>query len=165
MKILVTYYSSTGNTKNIAEAIAAGCGADLEQIQDTDKRAESMGYLRFGYEAMAKCSCKIEPPEHDPGQYDLVIVGSPIWALNMPPPTRAYVTEQGSRFKSVAFFCTQSYAGGDGIFKEMAEICGKQPIATLIVSETDLKYEREKQKVPEFCDALNQIPEGAHAAT
>ena len=54
MKVLVVYYSRTGNTKFVAEAIAQSLEADIEEIKDKKNRMGVFGFLRCGYEAIFK---------------------------------------------------------------------------------------------------------------
>lgn len=150
MRILVAYYSSTGHTKQIAEAIGKACGADLEQIQDVESRAGFLGYLRSARQAVMKQACKIRDVAKDPSHYDLVLLGTPVWAWNLSPPMRAYISERASKFRVVGFFCTEGGAGGAGVFKQMAELSGKQPAATLIVTEAELKSSSYSDKLQAF---------------
>lgn len=154
MRILVAYYSWTGHTKQIAEAIAKACDADLEEIQDVEDRAGFFGYLRSAYHALTKRIGRIRIAAKDPADYDLVVLGTPVWAWNLSPPMRAYVSEQAAKFGEVGFFCTEGGAGGDGVFKQMAELSGKQPVATLIVTEAELKSSNYGDKLQEFGRAL-----------
>ena len=54
MKVLVVYYSRTGNTRFVAEAIAQSLEADIEEIKDGKNRMGVFGFLRRGYEAIFK---------------------------------------------------------------------------------------------------------------
>ena len=160
MKILVVYFSLTGNTKTIADAIASEIPADIEQIKDAVKRTGIFGYLQTGYEAIFKRVIPIEPSGHNPGQYDLVVIGTPVWAWAMSSPVRTYITEHSAKFSSVAFFCTEGGAGGKGVFKEMAGLCGKQPIATLEITEPDLRSGADKEKLKPFIQSISQFGDG-----
>lgn len=81
MKVLVVYYSQTGNTKLVAEAIAESLNADIEEISDEKDRAGVFGFLRSGYEAIFKKLTETQQPiKHKPEEYDLTIIGSPVWA-------------------------------------------------------------------------------------
>jgi len=51
-KILVVFYSRTGNTKKVGEAIAGELNCDTEQIMDVKSRMGIFGWLRSGREAM-----------------------------------------------------------------------------------------------------------------
>lgn len=154
MRVLVVYYSWTGHTKQVAEAIAKACDADLEKIQDVKDRAGFFGYLRSAYHALTKQVDGIRAAVKDPADYDLVVLGTPVWAWNLSPPMRTYISAQSAKFGDVGFFCTEGGAGGDGVFKQMAELSGKRPVATLIVTEAELKNSDYGDELQEFAQDL-----------
>ena len=103
---LVVYYSLTGNTRHVAEAIAAALNADLEIIEDTFNRDTSLGRPRSAIEGLLGLRSSITPPKHDLSEYDLVVVGTPVWSARLSSPVRAYLSQQRASLKRVAFFCT-----------------------------------------------------------
>lgn len=137
-RILVVYFSRSGHTQKIAEEIARSLGADLEAISDPTPRSGFAGYLRCGFEASFKRLVEIAAATHDPGEYDLVIVGTPIWDMSLSSPVRSYLHRYQDRLKAVAFFCTCGGSGGDRVFAQMARVSGHAPVATLIVREAEL---------------------------
>ncbi|MFH2027554.1 MAG: hypothetical protein ABIJ08_00305 [Nanoarchaeota archaeon] len=89
MKTLITYYSRTGTTRKVANEIAVQLGCDTDEIIDKTKRSGPLGYITSGRDAMKKSLTEIETKK-DPSQYDLVIIGTPIWAWTMAPAIRTY---------------------------------------------------------------------------
>ena len=150
MKILLTYFSHTGNTQKIAKAIAAKYDADIEQIKETDDRVGVSGYLAAGRDALFKRHGSIQSAHKDPAQYDLTILGTPIWAWSVSPPVRTYINEHKSSFNQVAFFCTEGGSGGKRAFQQMADLIGKQPVATLEITEPELKAGTDLEKLGKF---------------
>jgi flavodoxin len=150
MKTLVIYFSHTGHTQKIAEEIAANFESDMEQIKEVGERIGASGYLAAGRDAMLKRPGSIQPTHKDPAQYDLVFLGTPIWAWSVSPPMRAFITANRSKINQVAFFCTEGGSGGERAFRQMAELMGKQPVATLEVTEPDLKSGLDKEKLSTF---------------
>jgi len=139
MKILVVVYSRTGNTLSVARRIAEYLEANLEVIDDKTNRKGVLGFLRSGYEALMKRIPAIAEPKQDPGNYDLVIIGTPIWAGRMSSPIRAYLTRFKGRFKQVALFATSGTGGHVKAFEEMAEISGAKLVATIELTMEQLK--------------------------
>lgn len=88
-KILIIYYSRTGFTKKVAEELAAEWKCNVEAIEDVKSRGGFMGYMRSVFEALKKKLPDIKPMQTDPSQYKLVVIGSPVWASNIPSPVRA----------------------------------------------------------------------------
>ena len=102
MNGLIVYFSRTGRTRKVAEAIQALTGFDIEEIKEAKGRGGPIGWLKSGMESTRKMLPRIEAPQHDQASYDLVVIGTPIWASNMSSPVRAYITNHGSDIKTVA---------------------------------------------------------------
>jgi len=148
VKVLAVYYSRTGNTKLVAEAIAQGLEADVEEIKDERNRMGVFGFLRCGYEAIFKKLTDIEVSKKNLEGYDLIIVGSPVWAGRLSSPVRTYLHLYGHKFKNVAFFVT--YGMGKGkVFSQIEELC-KLPTATLEVKDEEIELGEYIKKVEEF---------------
>ena len=154
MKCLVVYYSLGGNTKAIAEQIASQCNADIEQIRDVDQRSGIWAMISSGREAMFNRPTRIQPSKTDPGQYDLVILGTPVWAWTMSSPMRAYLNQHAGRFKQVAFFCTEGGSGGERTFRNMSTLVNKPPLTTLELTEADLKRPAEENGLQAFIGTI-----------
>jgi flavodoxin len=153
---MVVYYSRTGHTRTIAEAIAAARSADMEEIVATGSRRGLLGWLRSAREAWLKKPAAINAAKRDPTAYDLVVLGSPVWASSISSPMRAYLVANGAKLKRIALFCTLGGAGGDKTLREMAELCGKEPVATTMVTEQELRSEASHAKVAAFLGAINE---------
>ena len=151
---LVVYYSLTGHTRRIAEAIAAAHDADLEAIEDTFNRNTNLGNLRSAVEGLLGLRSGITPPRHDLSTYDLVVVGTPIWSVRLASPVRAFLSQQRASFRRVAFFCTQGAIGGGWALRGMARICGQQPIARMIISERHLDTPVAERKIARFVSEI-----------
>lgn len=149
-KVLVVCFSRTGFTQRLAEDIAARCGADVEILRDVRSRTGVFGYLRSAREALKQRLIDIEPPRFDPAVYDVVLIGTPVWASHVSSPVRAYVTAQRDRFKRVAFFCTQGGSGAPKVLAELETLCGLKPLATLVANDADIKAGRISEAVGRF---------------
>lgn len=156
-KTLVVYYSLTNHTQKIAQLIAQGVGADIERILDVQSREGVLGYLRSGRESMLQRTSQIQPVKEDPSDYGLTIIGAPVWSWNLSPPMRSYAIAQKSKFKRVAFFCTEGGSGGARLFRQLQTLCGKPPVATLEVTEGELKSGAYAGKVEEFIRQISSV--------
>jgi flavodoxin len=154
MKILIAYYSRTGTTKKIAETLAEKLGADVEEIRDTVDRRGIRGYLTSGRDAMKKNLTKLEVLKFSPKEYDLVIVGTPIWGWNMSVPIRTYLTENKDQFPKVAFFCTMGGSGDEKAFLEMEKITDRKPLATLGLKTVEVVKSNFYEKLEKFVGEL-----------
>ncbi len=152
---LVVYYSLTGHTRQIAEAIAAAHEADLEVIEDTFNRDTGLGRPRSAIEGLLGLRSSITPPKHDPSEYDLVVVGTPVWSARLSSPVRAYLNQQRASLERVAFFCTQGGIGGKWALQNMATVCGQRPIARMIISESQLNTPVAEEKIAQFVSEIS----------
>lgn len=155
MKSLVVYYTRTGKTKSVAEAIAAQLGADLEEVVDLKKRGGAIGWISGGKDASRNNLTEIAPTQKAPADYDLVIVGTPIWAWSPTPAIHTYISKNDLSGKRVALFYTfgSSMKQAGEKVKELlgnATVVGELPLANLVGKE-----EAEK-KIAEWCQTLKQ---------
>jgi flavodoxin len=133
-QVLVVFHSSSGNTRKIAEAIAEALPADIEQIREVNPRPVDIQGKEFGdflnmgrvvLAAIAGRATPIEEAQHDPADYGLIVVGTPVYAGSVPGPVRAYIKRYRADFKEVAFFCTGEDPNNVGVFERLERICGK----------------------------------------
>ena len=157
MKTLVVYYSRTGTTKKIALEIASKLGAEIEEIKDTVDRSGMKGYLISGRDAMKRKMTVLESATNNPADFDLVIIGTPIWGWNMSSPVRTYISEKKDSFGKVAFFCTMGGSGDEKAFAEMEEIIGKKPLAVLALLTRDVARKDFAEKLEKFTAEVNNF--------
>jgi len=156
MKALVTYYSRTGTTDKLAKDIADRLGCDIDPIVSTVKWEGATRWMACGKAGMKKELCELEPPKKDPAQYDLVIVGTPIWAGFTSAPTRTYLTENKGKIKRVAFFLTCGGDEPDKALADMEEVAGQRPVAKLAVKARDMKKGAYADKASAFIAELGK---------
>lgn len=153
-KTLIVYYTLTGHTRQIAEAIAAAHDADLEAIADTFNRDTGLGRFRSALEGLCGLRTGIAPIKHDPDDYDLVVVGTPIWAARLSSPVRTYLTQQRAELPRMAFFSTHGGMGGGWALNSMAKITGQTPIAQMVIAERQLDTPVAQAKIAQFVEQI-----------
>ncbi len=136
-KILIVYFSRTGTTRRVAQSLASALEGSLDEITETHGRAGLGGYLRSVWEATRKQPAHILPAKLDPASFDLVVIGTPIWAWSVSSPVRAYLTANKERLPDVAFFCTMGGKGNLPAFAQMRDVAGKSPLAVYAVKASD----------------------------
>ena len=156
MKTLIVYHSRTGVTKKVAETIASLIKADIEEIHSKTNYKGPLGYLKAGKESSMKKLPEIEEVKKDPSDYDLVVIGTPIWAWTMESPIRSYLSKFSGHFQNVAFFCTMGGNGDEKAFLHMKEICGKEPKSTLTFKTKEVvnDFSEHIQKVKDFVQKI-----------
>lgn len=155
MKILVSFYSKTGNNKKAAEVLAKLAKADLEEIVDAKKRTGAWGLITAGIDGAFKSKAGIKTTKFDPQVYDLVIALTPIWAGGIAPAMRTYLTQNKEKFKKIAFvsICGMGEKNQNAV-ADFANICGQKPVASLLISQPDFEHGKHEEKLKEFLDRL-----------
>jgi flavodoxin len=154
MKTLVVYYTRTGNTKFVAETVAAELGADTEEVIDMKKRQGTLGWLSAGRDAMSQKETEIAQTKRTPTDYDLVIIGQPIWAGNPTPAIRTYLNKNDLSGKKVALFFSDAGLG-QALEKTKALMPNSTFIGELTLPAKELESKEEtKKKIAEWCNTL-----------
>ena len=130
-KILVLYYSQTGNTKTVAEEITTKLGADIEEIvaskpYDGDFQATIGRCMQEREQGIVP---EIQPITVDLSQYDIIFIGYPIWFGTYAPPVAAFLNQADLSGKKVVPFCTFGSGGLESSVKDLTE---KQPNAEIL---------------------------------
>jgi DNA-binding transcriptional ArsR family regulator len=116
VRACVIYYSYSGVTKTVAEGIRNASGCDLIEVV-TKKPYTSFSAYTTGVLRSRKVACDpIEPGEIDVSGYDLLIIGTPVWAWKPAPAANAAVAAlKGCEGKMAVVFATCSRESGDAL--------------------------------------------------
>ena len=159
MKTAIIYYSMSGNTSYVAEKIATALSADLIPLIPQKAYPDS-GFKKFfwgGKSAIMGNKPVLEPYFFDPAVYDLVILGSPVWAGTFAPPLRTFLHQHRGDLKGkrvAAFFCC---SGGPGKVLEKFRdyLNGIRPEQELVLIEPKDKPSPDTDRmIDDFCSAL-----------
>lgn len=159
MKKLVIYYSFEGNTKKVAELIAKYLKSDiieLKLLKNTLSKSSFMKYAWGGKQVLMKETPKIEDINIDFNDYDLIIIGTPVWAFSYAPALRTFFSKYKINNKQIGLFCTHEGGKGNTIDNMKQALLNNQFIA-----ESDflnvLKQDDEslENNVKEFIYKLN----------
>ena len=149
-RILVAYYSRSGNTEQVARALAAELGADLERIVDRTDRRGVLGYLRAGRDAIRRRGTEIAPPSTDPPRYDLLLIGTPVWGRSVTPAVRTYLARYADALPDTALLLPSGGSGAERVFAQLTALCGRLPLAALAIREHELRTDRWERRVHTF---------------
>lgn len=129
-KVLIVYFSATGNTRTVAEKVAEITGGDLFEIVPAQPyTADDLNY---------NTDCRANAEQSDPDarpaianavedmeQYDAVLIGYPIWWGRAPKIIHTFLETYDLSGKTVAAFCTSGSSP-----HEDASLRGYEPDAT-----------------------------------
>ena len=131
-KVLVAYYSATGNTKAAAETIADAAGGELFELQPAEAyTTEDLDYndpesrVCKEHEDPDLQDVKLEEvtPESFPNA-DVVFLGYPIWWGEAAWPVNEFVKENDFTGKTVIPFCTSASSSLGDSGENLAEMAG-----------------------------------------
>ncbi len=107
MTITTLFYSFTGVTRGIAEKIQAECGGELIEATAVKPYSKFTAYAKGGLRAMKGEADKVKPSPIDVSKSDLLVIGTPVWALRAAPPTNGIVQAlTGCEGKTAVIFAT-----------------------------------------------------------
>lgn len=156
MKTLVIYYSRTGITKKIGQAIASKIQADTEEIVDLKDRKGPWEYLKAGRDAMKRIPAEIAVTKNNPEYYDLVVIGTPVWAGNMACAIRTYIGQNKDKIKKLALFCTMGGSGDLKTFAEMESLSGKTAAAKITIKTREAAKPETDARLDEFVKQIQK---------
>lgn len=127
MKVLITYYSWSGNTKRLADEIAREIPANTEiEIKVPAGTFSEDMYETFDIskKQIAENNYpEINKMDFDPNDYDLILVGSPVWGGKPATPIYSFLNQIQAFKGEVASFYTDAGTAGDyaNVFKKWAK--------------------------------------------
>ncbi len=160
MKALVVYYSLSGKTKLVSEAVAEALNAALVEIKETRQRKPGfLVYLTGGFAAVANRASDIKPFAIDVSQYDRVFIGSPVWASRPAPAVNSFIYKTDFEGRTVIPFVT---LGGNSpataltnmtakIRTRGGDVTGSLAVTTNQVSDEEI-VARAKDAIKQYTD-------------
>lgn len=154
-KILVISYSLSGTTKRVAEQLADMLEAERRDIVDARPRRGRLRHMVAGFEAIAKGLPSIRI-DCEPTDYELVVVGSPVWGRTMASPVRTFLFQYGLRLNRAAVFCTMGRFGAKPALDEMRALCHSPAAPTFSARQRDVRKQRHLGALREFATEVQR---------
>ncbi len=136
MRKLVVYYSLEGNTRFAGRIVAGTIGADLLELRpskDLDPRG-AMKYILGGRQVVRKIKPELLPFDRKAEDYDLLFIGTPVWAFSYAPALASFFSAVKLRDKKIALFCCHGGSKGKTLEKMKRQLAGNE-----IIGQFDLK--------------------------
>ncbi|PKK97098.1 MAG: flavodoxin [Tenericutes bacterium HGW-Tenericutes-3] len=156
-KILVIYYSFEGNTEIIAQSIAQFTHAELLSIKPVNE-IKSTGFSKYfwgGSQVFMKKTPELITFDQDLSNFDIVFIGTPIWAGTYAPPIKTLFSNEKLKAKSIYFFYTHD--GGPGKVEKFAKIAIEQN-NKLIESKGFIHIKKETERnIKEVQDWITKL--------
>jgi flavodoxin len=143
MKTLIIYYSFEGNTRFIAETIANTINADILELKPKEE-IKSKGFMKYvwgGRQVVRQKSPELIPFDKKPEEYDMILIGTPVWAWTFAPALRTFLTTVKLQNKKIALFCCHGGQVGKTFDKMKVLLNGNT-----ILGETDFEEPLKNDK-------------------
>ena len=124
-KVLVAFFSRTGNTRKIAAMIHEEAGGDLFEIQ-------TVVPYPADYEAVKAQASREQDGGYRPAlkgkvaafdSYRVIFLGYPIWWARLPPPVAAFLLENSFSGKTIVPFCTHQGSQFGQTLADIRKLC------------------------------------------
>lgn len=99
MRVLVVYFSFTGNNRLLAAELARRLGGDLCAVVEKRRRT----ILTIMLDMMFRRTPAIEPLRFAPADYDHTVLVAPVWGSRIASPMRALVEREKNGLPSYSF--------------------------------------------------------------
>jgi flavodoxin len=130
-KILVAYFSHSGNTEVVAKEIQKQTGADIYEI--VPEKAYPTEYKAVVEQAKNEIDKNYRPPLKSKTinlkKYDVIILGSPCWWSTMAPPVITFLSSYNFAGKKIAPFMTHEGSRFGHTLDDIKSLC---PNATIL---------------------------------
>ncbi len=154
MKILIAYYSDTGNTEKIAQAVERLLSD--QQVSIARVRPVKDGLFTKVLSALLRRKPAVEAAVTDLEGFDLLVIGAPIWCGRPAPPINSYLEElQNCAGKRAVTFVSSRVGGYRDSLTKKSEEKGLQVLETLAFEKAILE-EAELARLKEAVERCQQ---------
>jgi flavodoxin len=163
-KILILYYSRTGNTRLCCEVLQKSLGADLLEIKDGKNRSGGWGFFTGAIGSMFNVHTTIEPLHPDLSRYRNIIIASPIWTGTLATAIRTLIDTNRWDGKNVILFTTTNAAEKEKYIQKSRDRATQAGARVLgyyqVVVKNEVNGKRVDRPRQELVDAASRfIPE------
>ena len=151
-KVLIVYFSLTGNTNQVANIMKDFTKGEVFEIQpdfDYSKVQSRAEMEKLGKQQVEEgFKPQLKNSVTDIETYDLIIIGSPVWWYSVTPAVMSFLSQYDLTGKRVAPFCTCGSVAGDFFTQFEDTIPDAEVLQGLTLTEDELKDEEEaKEKI------------------
>jgi flavodoxin len=155
-KILIVYYSHTGNTRELANQIHKMVSGDIIELQPVEPypkdyeavKERALQELKSGSKPALKTKVK------EIGSYDVIFVGTPIWWGTISAPVKTFLSGYDFSGKTIIPFCTHEGSGLGRSVTDISKLCPKSTLLDgIAIRGSDVKT--EQNKVSEWLKKIN----------
>ncbi|HIU84833.1 MAG TPA: hypothetical protein IAC66_05675 [Candidatus Aphodousia gallistercoris] len=145
-KPLLVYYSLSGNTERVAQALATLTQADVYRIETVKAYPSNFDAVveQAREERNRNVMPEIKPLQIDLTQYETVFLGFPIWSSSVAQPVKTFLSQYSLNGKTVYPFCTHDGYGPGRSVQAILEYSPQAKIKTIF----DIEGSQARQTQP-----------------
>ena len=153
MKTAVIYYSYEGSCALVSKIIKDAINADIFEIKTVDEKVRT-GFSKYawgGSQVVMHKKPALKPLSVDINAYDLIILGTPVWAASPAPAMISFISGGKITGKKLALFCCHGGGKGKAFEKFKAHLVGNTFEGEIdFVNPAGMKSDALKQKINEW---------------
>ena len=122
-KVLVAYFSETGNTQKLAKLISDEVGGDFRRIETV--KSYPTGQALFDYTKNERDNNErpeLKDFDININDYDIIFIGYPIWWYTLPMPLYSFFDKYDLSGKTIVPFNTHEGSGDGGTYSTIKNL-------------------------------------------
>mgnify|MGYP000872192041 FL=1 len=161
MNACYIYHSYSGTTRRVAERVRAACGGDCIEVVPRRSYHALTAYTLGCMRARNRECDPIDPEVIDVSGYDLIVIGTPVWAFRATPAINAAIAAlKGAEGKNALVFATCGGQPGETIplVREALERKGARVIGEKVFMKGDAE---DQKRLDELAGMVREAGEAA----
>ncbi|MDR2752431.1 MAG: hypothetical protein LBC41_17385 [Clostridiales bacterium] len=129
-KAIILYYSRSGTTEKLALRAQSDLNCDILKIEPEDAYGNYVSSLiRVMGDKSKKVTPKFKTPVPELGAYNVILLGCPVWGMDMPDHVAEFLNHCKLKGKTVIPFVTFGRAGADKAVQTLKRVAEGAEIA------------------------------------
>lgn len=157
-KVLIVYFSHTGNTRTIAGYIHDMAESDIVELETEEPYTDDYDTLlaQIRQEVADEYCPPLTTHIDNISSYDIIFVGYPIWVETAAPPVRTFLTSCDLSDKTIVPFCTSGTSSAEASYSLVRTLCPHSTVLNGIQIRRGT-YDTAHERVAEWLQQIGII--------
>lgn len=155
-RVLVVFYSLEGHCNKVAKHLAQTFGYDtleLRPIKNLDPKSSSKQWLGR-LQVLFNQSVTLHKLPESIGDYDLVLLGTPVWMGTFAPAVQSFISEMPLKDIPVGLFTTYERDAGEVFSKLQDRLKDTRIVGEISIAISEFESEQYKELVDNWVYSL-----------
>jgi hypothetical protein len=158
---LIVFYSLTGNSRQLAQFLAAQTGWPTGEVLDARPRpAGALANFRCVLDSLLHRRPAVRYQGPEPAGFANLVLIAPIWVRALAAPMRSFVAQHKDGTQRIAVLTTMGGRGGSNAVAEIGRIAGRDPVLSEVVTAQEVQDGSCAQAVQAFARAVERVEPG-----